>query len=198
VARGCGGPHSPATLAEPEARALRSEMSGENRGIHPVPLFRLSQQFDRQGHRIISRAIEATIFVVFRAILPPSITAGYGLDLSHRGLNVVIHPLTTLGNHVRIEHGVTIAHTSRRSDPDHRRTQIGDGVRIGAGAIIVGPVQIGERAVISPGAVVMRDVPADEVWAGNPARRLRSVIELDRASTKEASTREASTREDAV
>ena len=169
---------------------MRSEMSGENRGIHPVPLFRLSQQFDRQGHRVVSRVIEATIFVVFRAILPPTITAGYGLDLSHRGLNVVIHPLTTLGNHVRIQHGVTITHTSRRSDPDHRRTQIGDGVRIGAGAIIVGPVRIGERAVISPGAVVTRDVPADEVWAGNPARRLRSVIDLDRISTKEPSTRE--------
>lgn len=168
---------------------MRSEISAENRGIHPVPMFRLAQQFDRRGHRLISRAIEAAIFIMFRAALPPSLAAGYGLDLGHRGLNVVIHPLTTLGNQVRIEHGVTITNATQRSDPNQQRTQIGDGVRIGAGAIIVGPVRIGERAVISPGAVITRDVPAGETWAGNPARQLRSVIELDRVITGEAGTR---------
>lgn len=53
-----------------------------------------------------------------------------------------------------------------------RDTIIGDRVRIGSGAVIL-PVRIGDDAIIGAGAVVTKDVPAGETWAGNPARRLR-------------------------
>lgn len=50
---------------------------------------------------------------------------------------------------------------------------IGDGVKIGLGASLRPRVTVGDGAVIGAGAVVVRDVPAGEVWAGNPAGRLR-------------------------
>ncbi len=50
---------------------------------------------------------------------------------------------------------------------------IDDGAFIGAGAYLLKGVHIGERAVIGAGAVVSCDVPADEVWAGNPAKCIR-------------------------
>jgi acetyltransferase-like isoleucine patch superfamily enzyme len=49
---------------------------------------------------------------------------------------------------------------------------VGDGASIGSGAIVLGGVTIGDRAVVGAGSVVTRDVPADAVVAGNPARML--------------------------
>jgi acetyltransferase-like isoleucine patch superfamily enzyme len=54
-------------------------------------------------------------------------------------------------------------------------TVIGDGVWIGAHAVLLQGVRIGDRAVIAAGAVVVRDVPAGELWAGVPARRIKAV-----------------------
>ena len=51
------------------------------------------------------------------------------------------------------------------------------GARIGGGAVVLAGVTIGEQAMIGAGAVVTRDVPAHEVWVGNPARKLRDVPE---------------------
>ena len=48
--------------------------------------------------------------------------------------------------------------------------RIGDRVRIGAGAIVLGPIHVGHDAVIGAGAVVVHDVPAGATVVGNPAR----------------------------
>ena len=50
---------------------------------------------------------------------------------------------------------------------------LGDGVDVGANAVILGAIQIGEGAVIGAGSVVVKDVPAGAVMAGNPARVVR-------------------------
>jgi acetyltransferase-like isoleucine patch superfamily enzyme len=60
-----------------------------------------------------------------------------------------------------------------------RHTTVGRGASIGAGAVILPGVQIGERAMVGAGAVVTRDVPSDVVVVGNPARVVRH---LDAAS----------------
>ena len=59
---------------------------------------------------------------------------------------------------------------------------IGRGVKIGMGAVILPKLTVGDNAVIGAGAVVTKDVPAGEVWVGNPARKLRDVrtVEPDR------------------
>jgi acetyltransferase-like isoleucine patch superfamily enzyme len=51
--------------------------------------------------------------------------------------------------------------------------RIGDDVFIGANATVLKGVTIGDRAVIAAGSVVTKDVPADEIWGGNPARFLK-------------------------
>jgi acetyltransferase-like isoleucine patch superfamily enzyme len=99
----------------------------------------------------------------------------------------------TLGRNVIVSYGVTIADCDfHPHDPDLRRLDavahapygdydarqvlrpepvtIGDGVRIGIGAIVLKGVTIGDGAMVGPGAVVTRDVPADGRVAGNPAR----------------------------
>lgn len=54
-------------------------------------------------------------------------------------------------------------------------TNIGDRVSIGSNATIMGGITIGEGALIGAGSVVTKNVPANEVWVGNPAQFLRKV-----------------------
>jgi UDP-2-acetamido-3-amino-2,3-dideoxy-glucuronate N-acetyltransferase len=54
--------------------------------------------------------------------------------------------------------------------PHWDRTVVEDGATIGAGAVLVAPLRVGRRAMIGAGAVVVRDVPAHAIVAGNPAR----------------------------
>jgi maltose O-acetyltransferase len=61
----------------------------------------------------------------------------------------------------------------RRGRESARPIVIGDDVWIGGGAIILAGVSIGDRAVIGAGSVVTRDVPADVVVVGNPAKIVR-------------------------
>lgn len=50
---------------------------------------------------------------------------------------------------------------------------LGDHVIVGLGALVIPGVTVGDRAIIGAGAVVTKDVPAGQVWAGNPARYMR-------------------------
>jgi acetyltransferase-like isoleucine patch superfamily enzyme len=67
----------------------------------------------------------------------------------------------------RINHGVAMA----KSSPIY----IGNDVFIGAKTIICKGVNIGDRAIIAAGSVVVKSVPDDEVWGGNPAMFIRKI-----------------------
>ncbi len=81
-----------------------------------------------------------------------------------------IYPRATAGGQLQTE-----------SDWKVERTLIKRGVSIGSGATILAKVTIGENAIVGAGSVVTKDVPANTIVAGNPARILRT-IELKRAS----------------
>ena len=96
----------------------------------------------------------------------------------------------TIEDHVFIGHGVTFINDSypRATRPDGaiqtasdwkvERTIVKKGASIGSGATILSNVTIGERAIVGAGSVVTRDVPADTIVAGNPARVQRSVASV--------------------
>jgi acetyltransferase-like isoleucine patch superfamily enzyme len=101
----------------------------------------------------------------------------------------------TIEDHVFIGHGVTFVNDSyprattatgelqTQQDWKVETTVVKKGASIGSGATILANVTIGERAIVGAGAVVTRDVPADAIVAGNPARVLRS-IRTDSGSCK--------------
>lgn len=88
---------------------------------------------------------------------------GPGFVLIHSN-GVVINGAVRGGENVMIEHQVTIGAEKRQSPV------IGNGVFIGAGAKIVGPVTIGDNARVGANAVVTRDVPAETTVVGIPAK----------------------------
>lgn len=84
-----------------------------------------------------------------------------------------------IGNNVFIGPNATFTNDkypkSKVRPTEFQQTIIHDHVSIGAGAIILGGITIGANAMIGAGAVVTKDVPAGELWIGNPAKLLRKV-----------------------
>jgi serine O-acetyltransferase len=109
------------------------------------------------------------------ADLPFQVPAGPGLRLPHAGRGVIVHPTVRLGAGVTLYHQVTVGVRD-----DRPAATIGNGVEIGAGAKILGPVQIGDDARIGANAVVLTDVPDGATAVGVPAtiRRRRPPARL--------------------
>jgi serine O-acetyltransferase len=94
------------------------------------------------------------------------VRVGRGFHIIHAEGNISIHPEAVIGERVGIMHNVTIG-TEPNSNGAPR---IGDDVFIGVGAVLLGPISIGDRASIAANSLVISDVPADSVAIGVPAR----------------------------
>ena len=101
----------------------------------------------------------------------PGATIGRRFFIDH-GMGVVIGETAEVGDDVMLYHGVTLG--GRTRDGGKRHPTIGDGVAVGAGAKVLGPITIGEGSVIGANAVVTRDAPADSVLVGIRRSRARA------------------------
>ncbi|MBQ5810784.1 MAG: serine O-acetyltransferase [Clostridia bacterium] len=100
----------------------------------------------------------------------PGATIGRRLVIDH-GTGVVIGETAEIGDDVLIYQGVTLGGTGK--DIGKRHPTIGNNVMISAGAKVLGPFKVGDRARIAAGAVVLHEVPADSTVVGVPARVVR-------------------------
>jgi acyl-[acyl carrier protein]--UDP-N-acetylglucosamine O-acyltransferase len=94
---------------------------------------------------------------------------------------------TALMAHVHVGHDVLIGKDCELA-PGAKiggHCEIGDGVRIGINATLRPFIKVGDGARIGCGAVVIRDVPAGEVWAGNPAKQIRQRTDAERQRDQE-------------
>jgi serine O-acetyltransferase len=108
--------------------------------------------------------------ILTKVQLPAAAKIGSGLYLPHLG-TIVIGSGTTVGRNCTIAHNVTIGHAGGRTRTGGNPV-IGDRVYIGPGAIVIGPITIGNDALIGAGAVVVKSIPPAGVAVGNPARLL--------------------------
>ena len=101
----------------------------------------------------------------------PGATIGRRVFIDH-GMGIVIGETAEIGDDCTLYHGVTLGGTSWKKGKRH--PTLGRGVVIGAGAKVLGPIEIGDGAKIGSNAVVVRDVPADATAVGIPARIVTS------------------------
>ncbi|MBR1810591.1 MAG: serine O-acetyltransferase [Clostridia bacterium] len=100
----------------------------------------------------------------------PGAKIGRRFFIDH-GTGVVIGETTEIGDDVLVYQGATLGGTGK--DVGKRHPTLGNGVMIGAGAKVLGPVKIGDNARIAAGAVVLKDIPADATAVGVPAHIAR-------------------------
>ena len=99
----------------------------------------------------------------------PGATIGKGLFIDH-GMGVVIGETTEIGDDVTLYHGVTLGGTGK--DKGKRHPTVGNKVVIGAGAKVLGPINIGDNSKVGSNSVVLKDVPAGATAVGIPARSI--------------------------
>ncbi|MBQ7304915.1 MAG: serine acetyltransferase, partial [Clostridia bacterium] len=87
------------------------------------------------------------------------------------GDGVVIGETTIIGDNVTIYQGVTLGGTGKETGKRH--PTIGNGVTIGSGAKVLGPITIGDNVKVGAGSIVLKDVPPDCTVVGNPGRIVR-------------------------
>jgi serine O-acetyltransferase len=105
--------------------------------------------------------------------IPQSADIGPGLHIPHAGY-VIVSSRAVIGRHCTLTQGVTIGHARGGSANREGAPVIGNRVYVGPGAAVIGPITVGDDALIGVGAVVTRSVPPRGVVAGNPARLLSS------------------------
>jgi serine O-acetyltransferase len=120
------------------------------------------------GRSIAGRAIARALALVYKgepALFISCDDIGPGLVLMHGFATIVT--ARKIGMDCQVSQQVTIGYDDRGAPPI-----LGDRVRVGANAVVLGPITIGDDAVVGAGAVVIRDVPAGAVVGGVPARVL--------------------------
>jgi putative colanic acid biosynthesis acetyltransferase WcaB len=106
---------------------------------------------------------------------------GPGVRLFH-GMGLVVHEGTVFGARCVLRQNTTIGNKSTAEGGAGGCPVIGDEVDIGANAVVLGPIRVGDGAVIGAGSVVVKDVPPGATVVGNPAR---IVCEVERPQTPE-------------
>jgi serine O-acetyltransferase len=136
-------------------------------GLHAVWSYRLCHSLWRRGHRLIARLLSQWTRAVTGIEIHPGATIGRRFFIDH-GMGVVIGETAEVGDDVMLYHDVTLGGRSLAKVKRHPTVE--DGVTIGAGARVLGPITIGKGAQIGANAVVVRDVPAGAVVVGVPGK----------------------------
>jgi len=144
-------------------------------------LFRLAQLINKS---VITKIIFYPYLLWYRYVvdwvwnieLPRKLTVGKGLSLYH-GHALVINQGVVIGENCALRNSTTIGHKKLADGSFSACPRIGNSVDIGANVCIIGDITIGDNVIIGAGTVVTKNIPADSVVVGNPARILEQKAE---------------------
>ncbi|MCS6712551.1 serine O-acetyltransferase [Brachybacterium sp. EF45031] len=136
-------------------------------GLHAIWTHRAAHAlWQRRRGRLPALLLAQTARSITGVEIHPGASIGRRFFIDH-GMGVVIGETAEIGDDVMLYHGVTLG--GRSMERVKRHPTVADGVTIGAGARVLGPVLIGRGAQIGANAVVVRDVPDDATAVGVPA-----------------------------
>lgn len=137
------------------------------KGFHAVQTYRITNWLWHQGRRDFATYIQSRASTGFGVDIHPAARVGCGLMIDH-ATGVVIGETAVVEDDVSILHGVTLGGTGKEGGDRHPKVR--RGVLLGAGAIILGNIEVGACAKVASGSVVLHDVPANRTVAGVPAK----------------------------
>lgn len=157
-----------AAIARDPAAASRADVAFNSPGLHAIWSHRLAhalwqRPLTKPAARLLSTATRAVTGVEIH----PGAQIGRRFFIDH-GMGVVIGETAVVGDDVMLYHGVTLGGRSLARG-QKRHPTVGDGVTIGAGARVLGDIELGAGAQVGANSVVVKDVPAGAIAVGVPA-----------------------------
>lgn len=171
-------------MAEDLATALREDPAARTKlevaltypGVHAIWAYRIAHLWWSYGAKLPARILSQAVRGVTGVEIHPGAVLGRRLFIDH-GMGVVIGETAEVGEDVTIFHGTTLGGTSMSKGKRH--PTVGSRVVIGAGAKVLGPIEVGDDSRIGANAVVVKDVPEGAVALGVPATVKRKVKAAD-------------------
>jgi serine O-acetyltransferase len=136
-------------------------------GVHALIWYRLSHVLWRNGWRFAARFLSFLARMFTQVDIHPGATIGRRFFIDH-GCGVVIGETAEVGDDVTLYHGVTLGGVSWNAGKRH--PTLCDGVVVGAGAKILGPITVGRDVRVGANSVVIQDVPDSMTVVGIPGR----------------------------
>src|SRR5499426_4166569 len=137
------------------------------KGFHAIQTHRLAHWLYGKGRKDFAYYLQSRSSAVFQCDINPNARIGRGIFLDH-ATGLVVGETAAIGDDVSILHGVTLGGTGKENEDRHPK--IRRGVMIGAGAKILGNIEVGHCARIAAGSVVVKPVPHNVTVAGVPAK----------------------------
>jgi serine O-acetyltransferase len=137
------------------------------KGFHALQAYRLSHALLRAGRKDFALYLQSRASAVFQADINPAAKIGKGVFLDH-ATGLVVGETCVVEDDCSILQGVTLGGTGKETGDRHPK--IRRGVLIGAGAKILGNIEVGHCARVAAGSVVLAPVPHNKTVAGVPAR----------------------------
>ncbi|YAL83567.1 serine O-acetyltransferase EpsC [Dermacoccaceae bacterium W4C1] len=158
-----------AAMERDPAAGSRLELALTSAGMHAVWTHRVAHQMWKRGDRwrLPARLVAHAARAATGVEIHPGATIGRRFFIDH-GMGVVIGETAEVGDDVMLYHGVTLG--GRSLSAVKRHPTLANEVTVGAGARILGPITIGAGSQVGANAVVVKDVPAQSVAVGVPAR----------------------------
>lgn len=155
-------------------------------GFHAIQIHRVSHYFWNKGFKWLARFIAHIGRWLTGIEIHPGAVLGRRFFIDH-GMGVVIGETAVVGDDCTVYHGVTLGGTTWKKGKRH--PTLHNGVVIGAGAKILGPIEIGENARIGSNSVVLKPVPAGATVVGIPGHildrtRKKPTMQRDQIASK--------------
>lgn len=138
-------------------------------GLHALVLHRLAHALHRRRVSFLPRFISHLARLFTGIEIHPGAQIGQGVFIDH-GMGVVIGETAIVGDYTLIYQGVTLGGTGKETGKRH--PTVGNHVVVGAGAKVLGNIEIGDHARVGAGSIVLRDVPAHCTAVGVPGRNI--------------------------
>jgi serine O-acetyltransferase len=137
------------------------------KGYQSLQTYRMGHRLYLMGRRDFALYLQSRVSVVASVDIHPAARIGKGIMIDH-GHGIVIGETAVVEDNVSMLHGVTLGGTGKEEGDRHPKVR--QGVLIGAGAKILGNIEIGHCSRVAAGSVVLHSVPPKSTVAGVPAR----------------------------